>query len=220
MYDCNLKCSWCDTPYTWANTPERAAAHRTRVVYDVNEPKLGLKRMTARDVWDTLSHNWNLHHATTVVFSGGEPMMQQGLEMRRLLQQLRPAHQIHFETAGTIAPREAFEVLVDQFNVSPKLHNSGNPVVKRRKLDVLRLLNLTGKARFKFVVTGPEDFDEIRLLADLVGIWPSRIQVMPEGITAVDTIENAKKIADLALKSGYGLSMRTHILLWGDVPGR
>ena len=84
-----------------------------------------------------------------VVITGGEPLLQQR-ELKPLVDALRVERgwRVEVETAGTIAP----DLDVDQWNVSPKLANSGNPRDRRYKPDVLRAFEATGRAAFKFVV--------------------------------------------------------------------
>src|SRR5579862_645846 len=92
---CNLRCSWCDTPYTsWK--PEGA---------DMSIP-------------DILSQVKEFHAAHAVV-TGGEPMIARGVA--DLTQGLRKeGMHITLETAGTVfAP-----VQCDLMSISPKLANS------------------------------------------------------------------------------------------------
>lgn len=214
-YNCNLHCSWCDTAYTWADTPGKAALTQSGTMYDRNDPHLGLKEMSADDILEELHKNWDyMAHPTIVVISGGEPMMQQA-DLIDLMRPLRRwQNEIHIETAGTIGPQMSFDYYVTQYNVSPKLEHSGNRLEMRYKPHVLRMLNQTGKAWFKFVVRNPSDFNEIDNIVKECQIPINRVQVMPEG-TDMDSITvGARSIIEEALKRGYGLTFRTHILLW------
>ena len=58
---------------------------------------------------------------------------------------------------NSLKERKKFELDVDQWNVSPKLTNSGNPVERRYKPDVLRAFEGTDRAIFKFVVCEAAD---------------------------------------------------------------
>jgi 7-carboxy-7-deazaguanine synthase len=221
-YNCNLRCRWCDTAYTWADTEERAAMTLTGKQYDRNDPVLGLKEMTHNEVYEKLSLLWPVAlKPTIIVISGGEPMMQQAdlLPLMSMLRNVR--NEVHIETAGTIAPTYEFGMYVNQYNVSPKLHHSGNEVKKRYKPEVLSVLRGSGKAWFKFVVTPVTldvDFEEIDEIVETVGIDPRRVMIMPEGRNVTDTLECARKASMQAIHRGYGISFRTHVLLWGDDP--
>jgi len=214
-YNCNLTCSWCDTAYTWADTPGKAKLTNSGVQYDRNDPHLGLKEMDADEVLSELAPLWNFTaNPTIVVFSGGEPMMQQAelIDVTRALRNWQ--NEIHVETAGTLMPKFDFDYTVTQYNVSPKLEHSGNRLEMRYKPHVLRALRETGKAWFKFVVQKEDDFDEIDDIVKECQISPRRVQVMPEGTDIELLAIGARNIVDLALQRGYGLTFRSHILLW------
>jgi len=223
VYNCNLHCSWCDTAYTWADTPAKAAMTLSGKQYNRDDPRLGMKEMTLDDVLGELHSLWDyMSMPTTLVISGGEPMMQQTelLEVGRAFRNWK--NDVHIETAGTIHPEFNFDYVVSQYNVSPKLAHSGNRVEMRYKSHALRALMATGKAWFKFVVTEEttdDDFAEIASIAKQCQIPASRIQVMPVG-TSNHTVAVARKVVNRALEAGYGLSLRTHILLWGDDPDK
>jgi organic radical activating enzyme len=219
-YNCNLSCTWCDTAYTWADTPERAAKTQSGIQYDRYDPAYGLKEMDLDTVLKKIDELWNYkEYPTIVVISGGEPMIQQ-VDLTHLGRALRNwSNEIHIETAGTIAPTYEFDRVVTQYNVSPKLESSGNRKEMRYRPEVLRLLNGTGKAWFKFVVTpetlGP-DFDEIDLIVNDCHIPRRRVMIMPEGSKTEKNIATAQLFADRAICRGYGVTFRSHVLLWGD----
>jgi len=224
MYDCNLHCKWCDTAYTWANTSGKAALTIANKVFDKDDPHLGLKEMSLDDVLGELHALWDyMKTPTIVVFSGGEPMMQQ-VELTEVGRALRNwNNDVHVETAGTLHPRFDFDYIVTQYNVSPKLAHSGNRPEHRYKPHVLRALSNTGKAWFKFVVTSDtsdDDFKEIDSIVKECQIPIHRVMVMPEGITQEHIIDTGRKIVDQALSRGYGLSFRSHIALWPNDPDK
>ncbi|MET9779118.1 7-carboxy-7-deazaguanine synthase QueE [Streptomyces sp. NPDC006367] len=222
-FDCNQECVWCDTAYTWAVTPEKAARTRSGHLYERNDPAYGLKLMEPAEVLDRLKSLWDVEaRPTIIVVSGGEPMMQQR-ELVPLLERLRGwGNEVHIETAGTIAPVPEFDACITQYNVSPKLANSGNRLSKRYKPEVLAALQTEGKAWFKFVVTAnyEPDLAEVDRIVAEVPVPPQRVMVMPEGSDGRANITTAQKVVDAALERGYGLSFRTHVLLWNDDPDR
>jgi organic radical activating enzyme len=175
--------------------------------------------MSVREVLEALRCLWDIENMPTIiVVSGGEPMMQQA-ELLPLLRILTSyGHEVHIETAGTIAPTKEFNSVVTQYNCSPKLLHSGNVLSKRFKPIVIKAINDTNKAWFKFVVSDDIDvcFEEIAHIATTCDLPYDRIMVMPEGSTPSENIALAQKIVDRALVRGWGLSFRTHVLLWGD----
>jgi len=216
--ECNLRCTWCDTAYTWAFSQPLADKLEVPVVFPKDE---NLILMSPELVLERLTTLWSIRtKPTMVVFSGGEPMMQASA-LTPVMEVLNHyGNECHVETAATIIPPEEFDAYVTQYNVSPKLAHSGNRLELRRKPEVLKWFGSTDKAWFKFVMRSPEDFAEIDELVQIAGVNPHHVMVMPEGVTAEKNMDIAKTLVDGAVERGYGLSYRTHILLWKDVRGK
>ena len=195
---CSLNCSWCDTPYSWDWKRYDPAVELREI--DVGEVAASIRAM---DV-------------PRVVVTGGEPLLQQRavVELLRLL----PGLAVEVETNGIHAPEPELVEHVERFNVSPKLANAGIERSRRYKPEVLRALQATGKAVFKFVACEPPDLDEIEAMVaecDLTDVW-----VMPEGTDAQTLVARAQRLADAVVARGWHLTPRLHILLWGDERGR
>lgn len=217
---CNLECSWCDTGYTWAVTADKAMKTQSKIQYDKYDPAYGLKEMSPEDVIDELLKLWDIKNKPTIiVVSGGEPMMQQERLIPLIEQLWRWGCEVHIETAGTITPVPGFDQYVAQYNVSPKLTSSGNLQGKRYKPGTLRWFADCERAFFKFVITANNwkaDIQEAASIVESRGMRPYRVMMMPEGSTAEANIYTAKKMADAVLALGFGLTMREHVLIWGD----
>ena len=104
---CNLKCTWCDTKYTWDWKN-----------YDFTKE---VKEMTIVEIQEKILHLGIKH----LVITGGEPLLQQD-DLADLLSFLKPDFYVEVETNCTILPNKKLTDLVDQWNVSPKTENSGN----------------------------------------------------------------------------------------------
>lgn len=194
LHFCNLRCTWCDTKYTW----------------DKKSPEF----------WQE-SQDWSLEKAISkitrfpvkrLVVTGGEPLLQQR-KVINLLQQL-PDWDIEIETAGTISPLADLQERI-QFNVSPKLANSGNSKAARFKPDVLRIFNRLPLTSFKFVVQGLEDFAEIDQIAQECDLDHSKIIIMPEGSTKEEIRKHGLLAVGEVKARGWRLMPRLHITLWG-----
>ena len=199
---CNLACTWCDTPYTWR--------------WDDHDPAVELKRMAVDDVAAQLQ----AMNVPLVVITGGEPLLQQSHVVPLLESLRRSGHRIEVETAGTIAPRAEITALVDRFNVSPKLENSGNPRDQRFKPAVLRAFVETRRAVFKFVVASAADLDEVAAIVSECGIDDQSVWAMPEGVDPATILARGNALADSVLARGWNMTTRLHVLLWGNERGR
>jgi 7-cyano-7-deazaguanosine (preQ0) biosynthesis protein QueE len=201
---CNLRCSWCDTPYTWDWTGVNGVAH---------DPSIERRRLDVAAILDQITQ----HGTDMLVVSGGEPLLQQ----RRLLPLLQhlagTGVRIEVETAGTIAPLPELVDAVARFNVSPKLANSGNPLQRRHRAQALGALQATGRAAWKFVAVTTGDLDEIAALVAEHALAP--VWVMPEGTTAETVIARMRELAPAVQQRGWNLTTRLHVLLYGNRRG-
>lgn len=202
---CNLRCSWCDTPYaSWR--PE------------------GEDLSIAEIVEATLAYP-----ASHVVLTGGEPMIAKGIH--ELAAALGDAGQhITIETAGTVGPAG---IACQLASLSPKLANS-TPVIgsidpawinrhetTRLNLPVLREWIDAGAYQLKFVVRAAEDLQEIEaLIASLERpIPPHRIQLMPEGTNADFLRQRYDLLVEACKRTGWRFITRLHVELFGNTRG-
>jgi 7-carboxy-7-deazaguanine synthase len=198
---CNLRCKWCDTPYaSWE--PES------------NETMLG-------GVLDEVRRDWPTH----VVVTGGEPMIA---PMIGLLTQRFKEDKMHItiETAGTVyAP-----VTCDLMSISPKLANStphrregGKWAAQHDRLryqpEVLKKLMSEYEYQLKFVVSSPEDMQEIKTILAETNADRSRVVLMAEGTSVEAIYERAAWIVEICKRERFRYSPRLHIDLWGDKRG-
>lgn len=217
LYGCNLTCSFCDTPQTWVDSADKALLHEGQKVYDKNSEH---EMMEASDVVFHLKALWPLDtKPTTIVISGGEPLMQQKQVEPLIASLALLGCEVHFETAGTIKPSEMLTRYTSLFVVSPKLESSSNRLRKRFKPEVLKAFADTGKAWFKFVVTDEDDLEEVDVIVKECKLGCDRVMIMPEGTKSEEVLEGGRKLVDLVTRRGYGLSLRNHILLWEDKRG-
>lgn len=197
---CNLRCTWCDTAYTW--DWDR---------YDRAEQTMPL------GIEDAL-HAITAFPPRNVVITGGEPLIQRR-QLEPLVQELKAGgYRVEVETNGTVSPGELGN-LVDQFNVSPKLAHSGNQGLIRIDPPVLREFAANARANFKFVVQDDADLAEVEDLRRQFAIPPERIVLMPEGRTAAELSARSPWLAETCMQRGYRFSTRLHILIWGDKRG-
>lgn len=197
---CNLHCTWCDTRYTWDWSAYRYAD-------EVHE-------RSVTDVADLVTASG----CRRVVITGGEPLVQTPA-LDRLLGELPPDLAIEIETNGTLPPSDGLLRRVDQWNVSPKLSNAGDPEQLRFVPEVLTSLRDTGRAWLKLVLTGDSDADEADALIARLD-WPrSRVIFMPEAADRDALRARTPTVAAAALARGVRLGTRLHVELWGGKRG-
>lgn len=206
---CNLACQWCDTAYTWRFTGDNRP-HRDQRAFERQSNQIAL------DEADVAARIMALGQDRLVV-TGGEPLLQ-GAALARMIAMLHGVS-VEVETNGTVAPHPDLDPLVTQYNVSPKLKHSGNPVDLAQVPERLAAWSAEPKANFKFVVTSPDDVAEVVGLQQTYAIAPHRIRLMPEGTTSSKIRERSTWLAQLALDHGFGFSDRLHIHLYGDTRG-
>ncbi|NKY96631.1 7-carboxy-7-deazaguanine synthase QueE [Nocardiopsis alborubida] len=207
---CNLDCGFsqgpetatmrCDTPYSWnwEAFDKRNHSHRTPQMEVVEKVRaIG---------------------ADLVVFTGGEPLLQQQALIWVMDMCRAQGMRVEVETNGTRIPGEALMGVVDRFSVSPKLAGSAVPYTQRIRPQALRRYMSSGKAVFKFVAADRDDLEEVAALERDLGLAP--IWIMPEGTTAEAVLERGRELADPVLERGWNLTTRLHTLLWGDERGR
>lgn len=210
---CNLKCTWCDTPYTWDWDGQNG-----RTYYKDQE----ITTMTPYEAWVAIA---SVKPATAriLVITGGEPLLQErGLADMLAYGIPHGYDRIEVETNGTLAPKSEMRRYGSVFyNVSPKLANSDNPLAKRLRYDALEAFaTLDYRARFKFVITAPQDLNEVDKLVQQLGIKPERVWAMAEGTRPGIQQLVGIDVADEVLARGYNFSPRLHVMLWGDQRGK
>ena len=103
--NCNLRCEWCDTDF------------------------LTYTEMTAGQIIEEIGK----YECKNIIFTGGEPMLNDLWPLRRLLNQNH--HHISIETNGTISIDDG---LIDWICVSPKDQLYPNTKIKQRTGDELK----------------------------------------------------------------------------------
>ena len=198
---CNLRCVWCDTPYTsWA--PDGSEQTVEAILEEARQ-----------------------YPARHAVVTGGEPMIAP--QIAELTAGLRGLGlHVTVETAGTVCA----EVPCDLMSISPKLANStpwerdGGRWAKQHErlridVEVLRRLMASYAYQLKFVVERPEDLPEIRSVVEQTGAASERVVLMPEGTDPEVLRARGQWLVEIAKQEGFRFSPRLHIDLWGNRRG-
>jgi 7-carboxy-7-deazaguanine synthase len=194
---CNLRCAWCDTPYTsWQ--PEGSEMSLDAICAE-------LQRTPARHV----------------VVTGGEPMIAP--EIVTLTERLRAlGMHITIETAGTVFKT----VACDLMSISPKLANSvpegawaAQHERLRLQLDVLRKLMSGYAYQLKFVIAAPEDLVKLKAVVSALEAPAGNVVLMAEGIDSARLRERGLWLAEICKSEGFRFSPRLHVDLFGNRRG-
>jgi 7-carboxy-7-deazaguanine synthase len=199
---CNLRCRWCDTPYTsWA------------------------PQGSQRSIDDILAEVGRFR-ASHVVVTGGEPMLAR--EIADLTARLKESgFHVTIETAGTLFR----PVRCDLMSVSPKLANStpwrraagrfaAMHEKRRNNPEVLARLIRSYDYQLKFVIDRPEDVSEVlALLGSLPGISRERVLLMPQARRRQELYRKSVWLAQLCKETGFRYGPRLQIELFGNRRG-
>lgn len=157
------------------------------------------------------------HH---LIVTGGEPLLQQNTLINVVSSLKREGYYLEVETNGTIPPIEDLVSLVDQWNVSPKLENSGNPSSVREVPESFGLFTRLSSSFFKFVIQAESDLNDVRNFISRYQIVPEKVLLMPEGTEQETILDRGRWLASSCIGQGYRFCTRLHILLWGSTRGK
>jgi 7-carboxy-7-deazaguanine synthase len=197
---CNLRCCFCDTPYTsWEAEG---------------------KEMSPEGILALIS-KWDTRH---VVLTGGEPMLFG--ESIPLSEELHAVGKhVTVETAGTLY----LPVRCDLMSISPKLSNSTPRMAgawsrrherARHRPEVIRRMLSEYEYQIKFVVASPHDLEEIHRYLDLFHEMDhSCVLLMPEGIDPVRLATIAEWLRPHCTANSWRFCPRQQIEWFGMVRG-
>jgi 7-carboxy-7-deazaguanine synthase len=200
---CNLRCTWCDTPYA---------------SWDPQGQDVPVDQILERIRGFPSRH---------VVLTGGEPMIMPDIAPLCDALKLHGYH-ITIETAATVHQ----PVKLDLASVSPKLSNStphereGGKFARsheQHRLNVpviQRFIDDAPEFQLKFVVASGSDLAEIEKILSQLSRWsPADVLLMPEGTDCRALDERSGWIADICKNKGFRFCPRLHINLYGNRRG-
>jgi len=201
---CNLRCDWCDTPYTsWK--PEGTHDKMEEVLAKIDE----------------ITPNTTTH----VVITGGEPYLQKDLDI--LVKELYDRGKtVTIETNGIMYRDINGTGLVSW---SPKMDNS-NPLDKslpeyklhtnnRAKANYKNVADTVEDLQVKFVVQSEKDLQTVLDFQQKYWIPNDQIYLMPEGRTEAELKTKAKWVVEICKEKGFRYCPRAHIEIYGQKRG-
>src|SRR5258708_1274287 len=142
FFACNLRCSWCDTKYSWS--------------------------VREGGTWESLSPEEVVQRveklgARHIVLTGGEPTLQK--ELPQLAQLLKEkGYHLTIETNATIFPAQAVP-LIDLWSLSPKLSSAGKNYLRIPVMQTFLEHLKPDQQQWKFVI---RDEDDMQLLQNIL----------------------------------------------------
>lgn len=207
LTNCVLNCSWCDTTEVWRTGTDFTFSQW----YKICDEKRYL-------------HYLDKFIGASLVITGGDPMIQQTnlVALFRYLEEQEVKVSdwfIEVETQATLVPSPEFTEYVTQWNLSPKLANSGEKLDKRIKKKVLEQYVDSKQYQLKFVIGDQKDADEALALAASLNVPSWRVYFMPLASSQDEMKQRALSVAELAVRLGVNYSPRLHIDLWNKKTG-
>lgn len=201
FFACNLRCSWCDTKYSWS-----VRDGGTWETVPVEELVERVEALGARHV----------------VLTGGEPALQKDLAQLAQLLKTKGYH-LTIETNATIFPAAAVP-FIDLWSLSPKLPSANEnylrPAIIKQFLDVLRV----DQQQWKFVIRDDVDMQKLCTLLSDFPLFAERslpVLLQPEGDMATADYPGALEyLAEQVRKEfwdNYNVRVlpQLHVLIWG-----
>lgn len=201
---CPVRCSWCDTKYTWKSGEITPAVH-----------------LTANQI---LAHR---ESSSNLVITGGEPLLYAGrLPFRELVDRF-PGF-VEIETSGWMGSPEDVDALLERkpdslrFNVSPKLPSSETGMDYRQVWEKWQEFPAS-RVAFKWVVGTLEDLLLVQWIvrrSDPTQHWLMPLTLPLNQQTHSSHVLSAVQLAQAAVDLGCHYSHRIHVALWGPAKGR
>lgn len=201
---CVFDCVWCDTKEIFASA-----------VYVTFDDLFA--RMQNVGLINKLIHGQHL------VITGGSPLLQQyrlATFLREFVHRYGFKPFIELENECSMMPMAALVSLVDCWNNSPKLNNSGIPASRRINPSVIETMSGMNNSWFKFVVDSERDWEEIAYTFINTGlINQNQIILMPKGSSREELEANREMVVQMAIEHRVRYSTREHIVLWDKQKG-
>ena len=195
---CNLRCKWCDTPYTsWE--PEGENLNTDDIVKRI---KLFKK-------------------SDHVVITGGEPYIQGDLD--DLINRIKDDYFITVETNG-ILYRDIDGV--DLVSFSPKFKNSFPEDKKSleykihtntlKRADYTKVVSTKSDLQVKFVIDDSSDMRQVENFVRKYDLDKSKVFLMPEAKTKKELRDKQKLLIDIVKSTGYNFCNRLQVEIYGN----
>jgi 7-carboxy-7-deazaguanine synthase len=204
LQGCTLKCVWCDTLDVWPEGNE----------YSFDE---------IFEMFESIDLIARFKAGQHLILTGGSPLKQEKAciaFLKAFIEKYGFKPYVEVENEAVLMPTPDLVGLVDWWNNSPKLNNSGMKERVRIKPLVLSYMGSLPNSVFKFVVNSVDDWNEIQETFITPGfITKDKIVIMPEGQTQEELYKTREMAADIAIKEGVRFTDRLHVTIWNKKTG-
>lgn len=201
---CNLRCRWCDTPYT-SLRPEKG-------------------NFSVSDIQTFIDNNPQIHD---IIITGGEPCISPDIEnIIRISKNNKK--RVTLETNGTRVLQHDLMEMIDLVSLSPKLSNStplhDNMAIKHDKERIhtpaiKEWIKSAYSYQLKFVIDQSQDMDEVAEILKAADADRNHVYLMPQGTTEIQLQQKRQWLADICIREGFHYCERLHIVIYGDKRG-
>lgn len=201
FFACNLRCSWCDTKYSWS--VREGGSWQNLTPYTV-----------AQKIADLQTRH--------VVLTGGEPTLQKELPELAVILKAQGYH-LTIETNATLVPEQLLP-LIDLWSLSPKLGSAGENYIRPQVLTRFLATLRPEQQQWKFVIRDNNDEAMLRTLLESHSTFIERqipIVLQPEGDSAYSDYPRALENLATRLNDPFWHSYNVrilpqlHIIIWG-----
>lgn len=163
-----------------------------------------------------------------LILTGGEPTLPQHQKafaefIDYCIEQTGTQPYVEVETNGTQPITDVFLPCVDLFNVSLKLSNSGHDrderIVEEALTSYVRAIPEMPDVKFKFVVSGKDDLQEVEEIVREFNIPAHGMSLMPAGQTREQLQETYPEVAEMCKDHGWSFTGRSHVEIWNQQTG-
>ena len=204
MKNCTMNCHWCDTKAVWRK----------------GNPYTVIELFELMEKYNLVQKLYDGQH---LVLTGGSPLKQQG-ELSEFINAFIHVYKfkpyIEVENECVLEPSALFASMVDCWNNSPKLMNSGNPDYLRYNEKVLIKMSMYRNSWFKFVVRNNDDWREIETMyLDKNLIKRDQVILMRMAGNRGELEKNREAVVSIAIREHVRYGTREHIELWDKMTG-
>lgn len=190
LWGCNLKCSFCDTKYSWDIEVEKAQ------MLELEEIVKQIQSFSCKNLvvtwWEPSLHQKSIK------------LIQKELE--------KNGDRYNYELETNWSMQLDDDIFFDQINISPKLKSSKNPDYQLKILKWIE--DRCNNYIFKFVCSDLITTTETEECIKKYNIDQKKIYIMPEGRDIQSQIN--QYIIQYCIKKWYNYCLRSHLILFWD----